>query len=59
MDTHLFYEVADIMNERFDIIIVGGGPITDSFARQVQATFAANMMETAQLVQAASQGRIT
>ena len=40
-------------------IIVGGGPITASFAREVQATFAANMMETAQLVQAASQGRIT
>ena len=40
-------------------IIVGGGPITASFAREVQATFAANMMETAKLVQAASQGRIT
>lgn len=40
-------------------IIVGGGPITASFAREVQATFSSNMLETARLVQAASQGQIT
>lgn len=38
-------------------IIVGGGPITPSFAREVQADFASNMMETARLVQDASKGR--
>lgn len=40
-------------------IIVGGGPITANFAREVNATFASNMMETARLVQSASEGRIS
>lgn len=40
-------------------IIVGGGPVTASFAREVGATYASNMMETARLVQDASQGLIT